>query len=50
MRERELELGFKELLDVWTTDIRCLLNLNNPENLFESQSLFVERYLGGPPG
>ena len=32
--ERELELGYKELLDVGAADILGLLNLNNTEDLF----------------
>ena len=34
VRERELELGDKELLDVGAADILSLLNLNNTEDLF----------------
>lgn len=37
MRKGESEFRFEELFDVRATDIRSLLNLNNPEDLFESQ-------------
>jgi hypothetical protein len=36
MRKRELDLGDKELFDVRTADIVCLLDLNYSENLRKS--------------
>ena len=33
MGERELDLGDKELFDIRTADIVCLLDLNHSENL-----------------
>jgi hypothetical protein len=32
--EGELEVLGEELLDVWTTDVRTLLNLDNLQDLF----------------